>query len=68
MQHDLPTKINLKSLTDLADKGNPAVLLFWDFIEAPAFVLWIFNVLSHAGKDGNSPNTSKMVEELTERA
>lgn len=39
MQHDLPTKINLKSLTDLADKGNPAVLLFWDFSEAPAFVL-----------------------------
>lgn len=28
MQHDLPTKINLKSLADLADKGNPAVLLF----------------------------------------
>lgn len=39
MQHDLPSKINLKSLTDLADKGNPTVLLLRAFSESPAFVL-----------------------------
>jgi len=39
MQHDLPSKLNLKSLTDLADQGNPTVLLLWDFGEFPAFVL-----------------------------
>lgn len=53
MQHDLSSKINLKSLTDLVDKGNPTVLLLQDFSESPAFVLWISNSVSCAGEDGD---------------
>lgn len=53
MQHDLSSKINLKSLTDLVDKGNPTVLFLQDFSESPAFVLWIFNNVSHVEEDGD---------------
>lgn len=52
MQHDLSSKINLKSLTDLVDKGNPTVLFLQDFSESPAFVLWISKNVSRAGEDG----------------
>lgn len=49
MQHDLPSKINLQSLADLADKGNPTVL---DVSESLDFVDWISSSISHAGEDG----------------
>lgn len=50
MQHDLPSKINLQTLTDLADTGNPTVLLPQGVSESLDFVGWISSSTSHAGE------------------